>query len=404
MAAYRFAYISLIVIAAVFSQVYRGPMSSVILITVLILPVVTFVINLIGRFAFTLSFEKNPVIIERGGQIRLQVTVKNRFIFPCSCVYITALTPDIGERKEARLVVSLGPLQKRVLNLSYDAKFRGEYEFSIERAYFYDFFKIFKLRKTFKCGNKVTVTPKIYDIGTGRGLTAESEEESVLQSLDKLGSERSYVRKYGEGDEIKRIHWKLSSKQDDYMVWQTAKNHSDETRIVCDITRHGSDDRLNTFYTDCIFEAALAISLYNVRQKRDTLISFFNGEENNIREFPVSLLDDIYKTSEELAKVKNCEIGHSFAEEAEKPFSDREKSGDIILITHIVNNETAKLAEKLSGVKEFSLILIGEYEEEADRYIKKLNNVNYIIIDPDEFQNEIVKIVCRLYGSSRLML
>lgn len=399
MAAYRFAYLSLLVVAGVFSQAYAGPLSSVIFITLLILPVISFILALTARLAFKLSFDNSPIVIEKGERLKLQVLVKNRFIVPCSCVYITAFMPNLNGSNEARLIFSLGAVQKRLLNLTYDTQFRGEYEFTLDKAYFYDIFKIFKFKKKLNQKKSVLITPRIHDISSGAGRSSETEEESTVQSFDHSGGERSFVRKYKDGDEIKRIHWKLSSKQEDYMVWQTVKNSSSKIYIVCDLTKPALDEIHGSVLTDCILEAALALSLFNIKNDRQSILSYYDYEKAISQRMAISDLNQLYKASEEAARVKSYIGEHGFDEEARKPFMEGDSESVIILITHRGDNELAKLAEELSLIRSFNLIVIGKAEAQADNYIKNLKNINYVTADTDDFLNEISKAVSKIYGA-----
>lgn len=399
MAAYRFAYLSLLVVAGVFSQAYAGHLSSVIFITLLILPVFSFILALTARLAFKLSFDNSPMVIEKGERLKLQVFVKNRFIVPCSCVYITAFMPNLNGNNEARLIFSMGAVQKRLLNLTYDTQFRGEYEFTLDKAYFYDIFKIFKFKKKLKIKKSVLVTPKIHDLSGGAGRSSETDEESTIQSFEYSGGERSFVRKYRDGDEIKRMHWKLSSKQEDYMVWQTVKNSSPKIYIVCDLTKPALDERQGAVLTDCILEAALAFSLFNIKNDRQSILSYYDYEKAISQRILISNLNQIYKASEETARVKSYVGEHGFAEEARKPFMEGDSESVIILITHRGDNELAKLAEELSLIKRFNLFVIGKAEAQADNYIKNLKNINYVTADTDDFRNEISKAVSKIYGA-----
>lgn len=397
MAAYRFAYLSLLLVAGVFSQAYAGPLSSVIFITILVLPVISFILALTARLAFKLSFDKSPVVIEKGERLKLQVMVKNRFVVPCSCVYITAYMPNLNGNNEARLIFSLGAAQKRLLNLTYDTEFRGEYEFNLDRAYFFDVFKIFKFKKKLALKKNILVTPRIYDINGEGGNISQSDEESAVQSFDYSGGERSFVRKYMDGDEIKRIHWKLSSKQDDYMVWQTVKNRSPRVYIVCDLTKPPVDEKQGSMLTDCILEAALALCLYGIKRDRQGILSYYDYEKAISQSMVISDLNQVYKASEEIARVKSYIGEHGFAEEARKPFINGENDSIIILITHSGDNELAKLAEELSLIKGFNLIVMGKAEPQADNYIRNLKNINYVTADINDFQNEISKAVSHIY-------
>lgn len=62
------------------------------------------------------------------------------------------------------------------------------------------------------------------------------DDENENQALNSVKGERSFTRKYAEGDDVRNIHWKLSSKQEDYMVWQNAENLSSRAAVLCDLT------------------------------------------------------------------------------------------------------------------------------------------------------------------------
>lgn len=399
MAAYRFAYISLLIFAAVFSQVYSGPLSSVILLTFIFLPLISLLIAVLERAFFKLSIDNNPVCIEKGSSLKLQLTVKNMFFLPLSCVYITASLPDTKEKNEARLFFSVAPFNKRNLNICYVPTFRGEYEFSAESVYFYDILKLFKLKKKYNIKKQILITPKIYSVDACKNQFSDTDEESFIQSSDFSGGERSFVRKYTDGDEIKRIHWKLSSKQEDYMVWQSIKNKVSQVRIICDMSNHGLNETENALFSDAVLEAAFAISLFNIRHERHTILSYYDCTNKLTQEIAVSNISELYKTAETAAKIKNYYGDPDFFRLAKESFGNENKNSDIVLITHTGDQSLARLTEKLSETEGFTLVLIGNAESETDAYIRKFKNVNYAVVKPENFFAEISQAISNIYGA-----
>ena len=223
MAAYRLGYILLLICGAVFSQVYAGHLSSVVFLSLLIMPVVSLLITLIQRFTFKLTFDSVLQKAERGDNLKFQITALNRFILPCSNVLITAIMPGTLDKRDARLIFSLCPFQKKNLYLTYGADFRGEYECTLDKVYFYDYFKIFRIGKKLNITKKILIVPKLYDTDAAEPLSVSSDEESQAQVSAAMGSERSFIRKYADGDDVRRIHWKLSSKWDELIVRERAE-------------------------------------------------------------------------------------------------------------------------------------------------------------------------------------
>ncbi|MCM1298060.1 MAG: DUF58 domain-containing protein [Firmicutes bacterium] len=438
MAAYRLGYILLLLCGAVFSQVYAGHLSSVVFLSLLIMPVISLLLTLIQRFAFQLSFDGSLQKAERGDNLKFRITVLNRFVIPCSNVLITALMPGTLDKREARLIFSLCPFQKKNLYLTYGAEFRGEYECTLDKVFFYDYFKLFRIGKKLNITKKILIMPKLYDTDAAEPLSVSSDEESQVQLATALGSERSFIRKYADGDDVRKIHWKLSSKQEDYMIWQSAQSHTVENIIICDTgnvisiprtqepaekkenggsknrinppkkkenerrgnkTRppvFGAADRTNALYSDGILETALAVAFYNIKNDRKTYISYFDGKEKKRTLLPAGSLEQIYTAVEIAAGIKTYSGKPEFADEAKSVFLNNSGKG-AVLITHCRDMSIAKLAEELRALSEFALIIVGRPEENVRKYIENLSGVRFAVIDPENPSAEIPAAVKKIY-------
>lgn len=434
MAAYRLGYILLLICGAVFSQVYAGHLSSVVFLSLLIMPVVSLLITLIQRFTFKLTFDSVLQKAERGDNLKFQITALNRFILPCSNVLITAIMPGTLDKRDARLIFSLCPFQKKNLYLTYGADFRGEYECTLDKVYFYDYFKIFRIGKKLNITKKILIVPKLYDTDAAEPLSVSSDEESQAQVSAAMGSERSFIRKYADGDDVRRIHWKLSSKQEDYMVWQSAQSHTVENIVICDTSNvvfasrgqaenpakaegggkkrtnspkrknrrrnsvpvFGAAERTNCLYSDGILETALAIAFYNTKNDRKTYIDYFDGAEKQRTVLPAGTLEQIYTAVEITAKTKTYNGKPDFAEEAKSVFLNNSGKG-AVLITHCKDMKIARLAEELRALSEFALIIVGRPEENVKRYIENLGGVRFACINPENPSEEIPAAVKKIY-------
>lgn len=399
MAVYRFAYIAVLVASVVFSQAYAGHLSSVVLITVIVLPIVSLVLTFIAKTSFTVTFDTSAETIEKNKTLRVRVFIKNNFLFPSSSTYISASMPGLSEKKDARLIFSLSPFQMKNLNLTYTAEYRGEYDISFDTACFYDYLKIFKLKKKIGLHKKITVTPRIIDVASDNGFFAVSDEESENQSINSSKGERSFTRKYAEGDDVRNIHWKLSSKQEDYMVWQNAENLSSQSVIVCDMTYSGTTDKENAAYTDAVLESALAVALYNLKNNCNSLISFYNFKSQKTENIPIEHLSHLYKAASLAATVNSYEGEPSFYTECKKHFTDNNSvKGTAVLITSHCDRELAKLAEELAVFSDVLIIMTGEAEKGVSQYIKSMRNVTVAELDPWNVARDLPAAVGKLYS------
>lgn len=398
MAFYRFAYIALFAAALAFSQIYAGHLSSVVFITVMILPAVSLLLTIASRFSLSVTFDTSPVAIEKNKNLNLRVVIKNKFIFPCTSVCIFASMPGFAEQKNARLIFSMLPFQKKSLNLTYQAKYRGEYEMSLDTAYFFDYLKIFRLKKTLSLKKNILVTPRIIEAAADKSmLSSVDDEPDTTSSLASNDGERSFTRKYTDGDDIRRIHWKLSSKQEDYMVWQTVNNMSELTLVICDMSEHSDNPSENIIYTDAVLEAALSLSFYNLKKDIQSVICYHDPTENKTENIPISHLSQLYDAASHTARAKTYSGEPSYYYECKKQFGEKSGGAVTVLITHRGDSQLAKLAEEISTFSRVNILLTGEADEGVEKYINTMRNVRIASVNPDKMLSQLPEAINRIY-------
>ena len=384
MAVYRIIYGILFAAALVFSQSYAGHLSSVILITVTILPCISLFMAIVCRFAFHLHFDDNDEVLCKGEELYIKIPVSNRFIFPFSSAVIEATMPTNLDNKKASMVFSLAPLQRRMLKVTVPAKYRGEFDFTLDRIVFWDMFRLFKITRKLKLRKKVLVIPRLFNVQGGQADFSSSADETKFTAVNSSSGERSFVRKYTDGDDIRRIHWKLSSKQEDYMVWQTTKGQASEISVLCDLTEAGADK------ADAIIEAGLAVCLYHLRCGKTSALCCYDQEIKDTRQIHIALPEALYAAQEETARLSTYEPEPYFPPWARGLLSGKESPEAVVLITHNADYALAKLAEELSAESPVAVLLVGGGDPHL---LSRLNNVRFAEISSDNIQNQISKAV-----------
>ena len=389
MAVYRIIYGILLTAALVFSQAYSGHLSSVILITVLVLPCISLVMAVVSRFAFHLYFDGKREVLRKGDDLFIRIPVSNRFIFPFSSAVIEATMPTAEDNRSACMVFSLAPLQRRLLKLSVPAKYRGEFDFTLDRVVFWDIFRLFRITKKLNYSKKVLVVPRLFDVEGGQTDFSSAEDDTRFTAVNAASGERSFVRKYTDGDDIRRIHWKLSSKQEDYMVWQTTKGQASEISVLCDLTEAGADR------ADAVLEAGLAVCLYDLKCGKSSALCCYDRELRDTRRTFISLPEALYLAQEDAAKLNTYEPEPYFPDWARRALSGKESPEAVVLVTHTADYALAKLAEELSADSPVAVLLVGG---EGSHLLSRLNNVRCAEISPENIQNEISKAVHAING------
>lgn len=387
MAAYRIIYGALLAAAVIFSQVYSGHLSSVLLITMLLLPCISLLMAVVCRAAFKLRCDDKQELLCKGDELYMNITAVNRFIFPCSAALIDVSLPGKPEGKKANIVFSLSPFQKRTLNLTVPNEFRGEYEFSLNRVFFYDILKLFKLSKKLKLRKMILVMPRLFEVRGGKSDFSVNDDDTRFTAVNAASGERSFVRKYADGDDVRRIHWKLSSKQEDYMVWQATKGQASDIAVVCDMTDAGAAA------SDAVLEAALAICLFNLKSGRSSVICCYDPDLQGTHYIPITNIEALREAQLLTARLNAYAGEPDFVSQIKSVLVDKERTDAAVLITHSTDAALARLAEELSADTSVSLLQIGE----STGVPINLKRIKYAEIDPRNIGEDISKALHRIY-------
>ncbi len=262
MTKYRIIYIFVLSASVIFAAAYESKLTLVLMITLFVLPVISFLILLIQRLA--LSFEVTPKSFFTTKQRRFSVTlkIKNRFIFPISPMKVTGVFQDTDGNliTDKLMIVSVMPFSKSEFIFNGHLNYRGEYMMGITGAEICDFLGIFGMKIKFIPDSRIIIAPRRLTIGQNGALCSDENDSLRTEFTFFENDSFSSVREYGDRDSLRRVHWKLSAKMDKLMVKQSDLNLSSSAALVIDTTTEDYDDISGECKVDAVLEASLAIA------------------------------------------------------------------------------------------------------------------------------------------------
>lgn len=228
---------------------------------------VTLVISL--RKNVSLSVDMNRTMLYKKESVTLRIKLKNRSLIPVPMVRIKLAEPkNLSGEASSAYVVSIPPRTERVIEVTYSAKVWGVCFIGIESAALYDFMGFFRFAMPFSEGLcEIRVFPDVPEIPGDAPLlrtaaeaakfSDESEDTKENDGFTRFGGMPGYTHKdYEDGDPVRRINWKLSSKRDKYMVRLDDEIESIQQTIVLDAC--GGED---VFENERAVEGMLAAAL-----------------------------------------------------------------------------------------------------------------------------------------------
>lgn len=167
---------------------------------------------------------------------------------------------------------------------------RGIYNFGKITLDMFDIFRIYQCHKEVDLNIKVKVYPRIYPINKlpfgGRDIYLESfDKHSTNEDMFSIKD----VRRYREGDSLKKIHWKVSAKYGEIFVRNSDTISGQEFVIFLNMQRNNHSMAMNGIYEEEMVDMCTSIISFMVSRGIKTRV-YINAL--NIRSFNIGNKED----------------------------------------------------------------------------------------------------------------
>ena len=279
-------YVLLLAGTLIFTQALRSPISAVLFVFLLLLPLFTLAYLFIASANVKVYVERGSDEVPKLTPVRFGLTVANDSVLPVPFAEIDIILPSeravrcIGRRVR----VSLVPFGYYDLSETVTFPYRGEYEIGVSDIYVYDPFRMFRLRVTADTFTTVFVMPRRLSLDRSGSHAASDVNTSSILTLSGIDrAELSDIREYRNGDHIKSIHWNLSSKTQDLVVKEYAMNSGNRVYIFVDTARYadpsegGYEDDIAEYVADGVIELALAAAHGELESGNNVTMIWYDG-------------------------------------------------------------------------------------------------------------------------------
>jgi len=282
-------YLLIMVLAIVFTQALVSPISTVIFVFLLLIPIVSVLHIVAGVFFLRLYLETSETETQKGSPVQFSLSLANEsFIpFPFVDAEITVPREDAVRCDKVLTRMSLVPFGGYCIRRNLSFTYRGNYDIGVSDLYCSDMFRMFKYRSDVNIFTQIFVMPRQLALPTRPNMDTSDELTVTTSRLaGQDNTEMSDIREYRRGDSLRSVHWKLSSKSDELIVREYARNAKQQMIIFCDTSkRYADNDKrfeadVNELACDAVVEAALALARENLVEGRATTLVWFDNRIN----------------------------------------------------------------------------------------------------------------------------
>lgn len=295
---FKILYLFILAVSTAFFILYEDILSLILLFILIAIPVLLFVAAALMRFSLKVECELKKDIVARDEKALLNLTISNRFLLPITQIKLYALIKNsfFENPDKIELAFCAAPFSKATHEIELESKHTGNVEIVLVKAKVFDYLGLFsfplKIQKSFT----VSYLPKIHHLDVGLRSNLYTLSETEVFSKHKAGDDPSEVfaiREYAAGDKLNRIHWKLSSKQDNFLIKDYSLPINESVLILPEfIIRKNDETDLDLI--DGVLEVLSSLSNALITKGIAHTICWYNSSEKIFCHEKVESLDNLY--------------------------------------------------------------------------------------------------------------
>ncbi|MBO5384588.1 MAG: DUF58 domain-containing protein [Ruminococcus sp.] len=262
----------------IFTFYIDGEMGIILLAFLIFAPLISLIITLYARKRIIVTISCDA-FVKKSSRLTVTVKVEKKGVFPLSIVEIHPSASEVFEKivKVYRLSMFRGRISEFTFDIA--ARAGGNGEVSIASVYSCDFlgFMKFRIREKLPEPVSIGVVPEIPEVKASSQLfktiadvvmTDDNNEESDTAMIFSTNTTPGYEhREYVQGDPLKRVNWKLSSKKSKLMVRLDEAAATVQPMIVLDLFRSGdANAEISVFEEEKLLSSVFALLTLLIKQ------------------------------------------------------------------------------------------------------------------------------------------
>lgn len=264
MARSRLIYLALLIGAFIFSQALFDSISLFTLAVVLLIPLISLLCLLVSLALVKVELDPVPARENRLHEfsIRLNIKSKTPVMLPMMKFILRVNNRDGDQAVPGYAVVHYRAFGTTQLDIPLEFRVRGLYKVGVDHVLFYDFLRLFCIKRRLSKGNVVVIAPRKLQMELPVQSSRQEQENTVTAGghETKFSGDMAGIREFNEYDTLRQVHWKLSARLSKMIVKTYWENSCDNIMVLADLFPYEEETLTNRRLTDCVVEIALQVT------------------------------------------------------------------------------------------------------------------------------------------------
>lgn len=379
--------LTFLILGLIFSYIQGGFVINGFTLSILLVFILVIASHIINYFSLECTVQIHEKIYFSGDDILVNLNLRNKGILLIPYVTIKSyVIKGLIDNYQGE-VTSLSINDNKALPYKIRLNTRGIYNFTDFEFFITDIFSLFTIKKTIKAQTDMKVYPRIYKL-TQKGFMGENSFNKIKECKNFTEDMHSVkdIRKYRDGDSLKRINWKISAKQGELMVKTYDKKGGEDMNIFLDMNENNYEFDSKGIIEEKLVDFTVSL-LKNGYENQIEYCLYLNNEEQFIIPRP---------TSRVLQEVSNYFVYHksngkSSLNQFMNYIIDERFYGKVVML--IVAEIDVNLIESITKLKKITDHIYVYYLFCPKGLEKKLRNleINYFNIDSLIFEENLIE-------------
>lgn len=304
-----------------------------------------------------------PTTAAKGAACMGSIQLENKAWLPASKLYckVGMINDLTREENLLELISAIGPGREHRRDFLMESAYCGRVYVYVQSVQILDYFGLFTLRVPVKASARITILPELFSCDVVPSPVSAVSDDSTVPRRGDDRTEVFQLREYQSGDDIRQIHWKLSSKLDTLLLKEPSQSVSRSLLVFWDKRGECTPENM-----DAMAEAAASVC--QALCDNGTAFDLCWTEKDELELRQIREVDALLTTIPAL-------VTQAGTAECQEPNLD--EYGQIIYITSQIPEEAA--GEKIT----YLICTDGEYEDgksivfSSQNYTQRLERLEF---------------------------